>query len=464
MLPEFPATPPMRLRPEQRVYLGLDPADGYTRVWSTGTDSVGVVGPPRYGKTSGIITPALLYWSGPVVCTSTRGDILDFCGDWRRRVATSHGGEVYVYDPFHSEGGTSMRWSPLAGCADASVCYRRVQAMTATVGQGVTDGEHWRAGAAMLLRGLFHAAALAQLPLAEVRRWLARQETRQPADLIRNHAAGLATATAWADDLEAVQLVGERERGSFYSLARNCLEAAAEPRVLDSCSDTDLDLDHFLATCSTLFVVGPSHYQQVVAPMIVGLVDAVAQRAAERAALQGGRLDPPLLLALDEVANIAPLRNLPSLVSEGGGRGIITLWAAQSLAQLRARYGADEQQAILTATTAKLIYGGMSNDADLRNISAWAGERAEAMVSHYGGGLPWLPTPEPLGGVSSPTEMAGQQSVSPMYRPVLPVEEIQQLPPHQAWLWWQSEPPLRVETRPAGLVEEYRQVSGWSRR
>lgn len=143
MTATFEPVPPVRLRPEHRVYLGLDPNDGYKRVWSGRSDSVGVVGPPRYGKTSGIILPALLYWDGPVVCTSTRGDILRFCGDWRRRVAAEHGGTVHVYDPFGSEGLGALRWSPLADCADPGVCYRRVQAMTAVAGTGISDGEDW---------------------------------------------------------------------------------------------------------------------------------------------------------------------------------------------------------------------------------------------------------------------------------------------------------------------------------
>jgi type IV secretory pathway TraG/TraD family ATPase VirD4 len=455
MTETFAPIPPVELTPRHRVYLGLDPNDGYKRVWSSPSDSVGVVGPPRYGKTSGIIIPTLLHWAGPVVSTTTRGDILRFCGD-RRRGLAAPGGDVHVYDPFDSEGFGTTRWSPLAGCADPSVCFRRVQGMTGAAG-GLSDGEHWRSGAALILRALFHAAALADASMSEVRRWLATQETRRPAQILRDHRT---VAAGWADDLESTQLLGDRERGSFYSVARNCLEATAEPRVLDSCSAVDLDIDRFLATRSSLFIVGPSHYQAAVAPMIVGLVDSIAQRAAELASAQGGRLRDPLLLALDEVANIAPLPSLPALVSEGGGRGVITLWAAQSLAQLRARYGADEQQAILTATTAKIIYGGMSNEADLRNVSSWGGDLRRTDVTTYGGGRGAFAVPErPAVIRTDPTQ---QYSLSPAYRPALPVEAIQRMPPHNAWLWWRSEPPLHVETRPAGLIEEYQRVSGYT--
>ena len=464
MVAEPVPLPAFQVVPRHQVYLGLDPQDGHRPCWSATEDSVGVVGPPRYGKSSGVIIPAIMSWDGPVVATSTRGDLLRFCGAWRHRIAAARGGGVWTYDPFASEPGVSgMRWSPLSGCTDPSVCYRRVAAMTAVVAHGISEGEHWRAGAAVILRAVFHAAALSGQGLVDVRRWLAAQDTREPADILRRADT---LARSWADDLQAVERIGDRERGSFYSVARNCLDATAEPKVLASTASSDLDLDLFLRTSSTLFIVGPSHYQEVAAPMIVGLVDSIAQRAAELAALAPeGRLDPPLLLALDEVANIAPLRSLPALVSEGGGRGIVTLWAAQSFAQLRRRYGTDEQQAILTATTAKLIFGGMSNGADLRDISGWAGELREPQVTYYGSGAGTrdiMRSPAQPGGLVSQDETGQTHAVGGMYRPRLPVEAIQQLPPLYAWLFYRSDQPLLVETRPAGLMEPFAALAGYT--
>lgn len=302
---------------------------------------------------------------------------------------------------------------------------------------------------------------------AKVRQWLARQEVRDPVAILRLSDS---PGAMWADDLEAVALLGDRERGSFYSVARSTLEATAEPTVLASCAVNDLDIDVFLDTCSSLFIIGPSHQQQAIAPLLVGLVDSIAQRAAERAARQGGRLDPPLLLALDEIANIAPLQSLPSLVSEGGGRGIITMWAAQSLAQLRARYGEDQQAAILAATTAKLIYGGMSNGRDLADISSWTGEERESSVTYLPGANPTSGGTWPAAGnwPSAATRVSGhqqaglQQSVGSIYRPALPVNAIQMLPPFHAWLFYRSEHPLQVETRPAGLINEYTTIKGFT--
>src|SRR5262249_46190726 len=83
-----PVTAQFTVEPRRQVYLGLDPNDGHKRCWAGPEDSVGIVGPPRYGKTSGLIVPALMGWDGPAVVTSTRGDLLAFCGGWRQRLAS----------------------------------------------------------------------------------------------------------------------------------------------------------------------------------------------------------------------------------------------------------------------------------------------------------------------------------------------------------------------------------------
>lgn len=456
--------PPFRVVPRPHVFLGWDAANNHEKCWSQPEDSVGIVGPPRYGKSSGLVVPSMLWWGGPVVSTSTRGDLLGFTGNWRRSIARHYGGDIHVYDPFGSEyPGLSMHWSPLADCADPSVCYRRVAAMTAVTGKGMQDGDHWRNGAASILRAYFHAAALEGLPITYVRRWLAKQDLRDAAAILRMSNS---PAAMWADDLDAVEFLGDQERGSFYSTARNTLEALSEPKALESCSRTDLDIDTFLRTWSSLFIIGPSHQQKAAAPLIAGLVDSIAHRASEVAAQQGGRLDPPLLLALDEVANIAPIESLPSLVSEGGGRGIVTLWATQSLAQLRVRYGEEQQAAILAATTAKLIFGGLSNGRDLADISAWAGEERQTQVTYSAGQGGQPATSQQAGdtgGIGGNRRAVGrEQQVSSFMYPALPVNAIQMLPPLHAWLFYRSDKPLKVETRPAGAIPEYQQLRGFT--
>jgi hypothetical protein len=206
------------------------------------------------------------------------------------------------------------------------------------------------------------------------------------------------------------------------------MQATQDPVVLESCSTNDLDVLQFLLTSSTLYVVGPSHKQKAIAPLISGLVDSIAQEATDLAAkYETGRLKHPLLLALDEVANIAPLDSLQSLISEGRGRRILTLWATQDLAQLRDRYGPEKAKAIIGATKALVLFGGVKNEDTLKELSVLGGEELITIhgVSNTREGLfGWKPT----------------RSETEQYRMVVNEGDLRQLPDKHAALFYANKP------------------------
>ncbi len=100
-----------------------------------------------------------------------------------------------------------------------------------------------------------------------------------------------------------------------------------------------------------------------------------ARRLAARSA--GARLDPPLLLALDEIGNLAPLPSLPTLMAEGGGTGITTMPVLQSLAQARTKWSDNAAGTIWDSSIVKIVLGGGSNSRDLHDLSTLIGDRDE---------------------------------------------------------------------------------------
>jgi type IV secretory pathway TraG/TraD family ATPase VirD4 len=87
-----------------------------------------------------------------------------------------------------------------------------------------------------------------------------------------------------------------------------------------------------ITTNGTLYVVSPSRIQEELAPLIAALLDALCAQAIDLAITSAnGRLERPLLLALDEVANIAPIRSLPRLLSEGIQQGIVPVLGVQDM-------------------------------------------------------------------------------------------------------------------------------------
>lgn len=114
------------------------------------------------------------------------------------------------------------------------------------------------------------------------------------------------------------------------------------------------------------------------APLVAAFVEDITETARALAARSpGARLDPPLLLALDEIANLTPLPSLPQLMAEGGGSGITTLAVLQSLAQARNRWGEHAADAIWDAATVKLVLGGLAKYRDLDDVARLLGERDE---------------------------------------------------------------------------------------
>ena len=74
------------------IYLGLDQAGGWRA--ARRERAVMLLGPPRSGKTSGVIVPALVSHAGAVVSTSTKPDVLAATAGARSRL-----GKVWEFDP-----------------------------------------------------------------------------------------------------------------------------------------------------------------------------------------------------------------------------------------------------------------------------------------------------------------------------------------------------------------------------
>jgi type IV secretory pathway TraG/TraD family ATPase VirD4 len=140
-------------------------------------------------------------------------------------------------------------------------------------------------------------------------------------------------------------------------------------------------LREFLLAGGTCYLMADQRRASTLAPMMAAFADDLIQAAKSIADEQpGGRLDPPLGCFLDEVANIAPLPQLPALMSFAGGTGIFVVAVLQSMAQARSRWGNDGAEMLWSAATVKLILGGLAG-GDLREISELAGDYQETVLS-----------------------------------------------------------------------------------
>ncbi|MGO9249002.1 MAG: type IV secretory system conjugative DNA transfer family protein [Solirubrobacteraceae bacterium] len=377
-VPAPPAEPedPWIARPDAASIAGTHVWAGQTTagVLHTPADCAAiVVGPPKAGKTRKVIAPTLACWDGPALVTSTKGDVLQSAAH-RARL-----GPVAVYDPTGSLGcpEVSVGFSPLSRCEtwDGAVEVAAALLSPASADESVRHGEHFAIAARALLAPLFHAAALSDGGIDQARGWLGRSEFSEPAEILRGQGATIAL-----EELSGVaaQAVGDY-RTSVLGTAQVALAWASRVAVRASTDSTltpQLDLGELIAQQGTLYVVSPSRIQEELAPLIAALLDGLCAHAIDLAITSPtGRLEHPLLLALDEVANIAPIRSLPRLLSEGIQQGIVPVLGLQDMSQARARWGEHETATMWSTPALRLVLAGVADPYTAQLVSDACGEQ-----------------------------------------------------------------------------------------
>jgi type IV secretory pathway TraG/TraD family ATPase VirD4 len=353
------------------TYLGTT----YRGPWRLAGPERGVLllGPPRSGKSSAVIVPSVIAHRGPVVSTSTKPDVLRATVTARCRI-----GIVWGFDPTGSHQGFhgfELRWSPVAASRswDGALLTARAMVFGAGVGAGTTESTHWTKRASALLAPLLHAAALGEQDIGTVVDWVLRHELDQPGINLSNAGADLAAGV-----LVGLQNTEARERSSIFSAAADALDAYTSHAALKAAANPNFDADKFVRSADTIYIHAPAEQQQLAAPLVCGLISEI--RSATYRAHHQGALPARVLFALDEVANIAPLAELPAIAAEGGGQGLQLLAALQDLSQARARWGS-EADGFLTLFGSKLLLPGIADTKTLEAVSVALGEYDRQVTS-----------------------------------------------------------------------------------
>ena len=381
-----------RPRPEEIGYL-LGRSRG-REIWASVEDSILVIGPPRSGKGLHLVINAILDAPGAVVTTSTRPD--NITATLRAR---QERGPVAVFDPQRLTAGLAdvpavgVRWSPIRGCEEPLTAMIRAAGLSSSTGLssgGVESGGFWEGKTRSALQALLHAAALERLSTRTLFEWsLAPSAAADAVGILSSHPAA---AKGWADSLQSMISSDPRTRDSIWMAVAQALASLADPRVLDAVNpdaDEEFDPAAFLTSNGTIYLLATGAGSGASWPLVAAFIEDLTETARRLAAASpGSRLDPPLLLALDEIGNLAPLPSLPVLMAEGGGTGITTMPVLQSLSQARSKWGEHAASTIWDASIVKVILGGASASKDLQELAVLIGEREEiadtVTISDYG--------------------------------------------------------------------------------
>ena len=180
----------------------------------------------------------------------------------------------------------------------------------------------------------------------------------------------------------------DRQRSSIYTTVETILEPFADGTV--GPGDTGrarlIDPGPLVEASNTLYLCAPAHDQRRVTPLFVSVVRQVIEYVYDQVTRTHVPLDPPLLVVLDEAANIAPLADLDALASTAAGHGVqlVTVW--HDLAQITARFG-PRATTVVNNHRAKLFLSGISDPSTLDYASHLIGEEEVTLPAVTHGGL-----------------------------------------------------------------------------
>jgi len=333
--------------------------------------SVIVMGPTQTGKTTGFAVPAILEWDGPVIAASVKNDLVKDTFKWRRTQ-----GEVWLFDPTRSTGfdyeDVRAGWSPLSQAIDWSGA-RKVSSWLCkankSAGSNLSDGDFWFSAAEKMMSPYLFAAAVGGKDMSTILRWIDTQEEREVMSILQR--AGVPEAmTAF----EANMKRDERTKSSIFTTAETIIDAYNDPLVCESAANPTIFPSELLnGGKNTLYICAPSHEQERLQSVFTAVVSQMKSAAYELAGKQNRPIDPPLLLCIDEAANIAPLSDLDAIASTAAGIGIQLVTIFQDMAQIEARYK-EKARTVVNNHRAKVVLSGISDTGTLEYVSKLCGE------------------------------------------------------------------------------------------
>jgi type IV secretion system protein VirD4 len=383
------------------------------------SQSVLVFGPTQSHKTTGFAVPAILGWQGPVVAASVKVDLVEHTAAHRATL-----GRIQCFDPTGVTGRSATAWSPLPASRTWPGA-RRAAATLTEVGRtqvgSMSDGDFWYSTASRMLAPLLFAAATSARDMADIVHWVATGEEAEVLELLTR--AGVPEAVDAARSSFGKE---ERQRSSIVTTLETLLEPFAGSAPWGA---PQLDAGELLAGSDTLYLCAPAHDQRRLTPLFVGVLRTVLDRAYDQVARTGRPLDPPLLLVLDEAANIAPVPDLDSLAATAAGHGIqlVTVW--HDLAQISARFG-PRATTVVNNHRAKLFLSGISDPSTLDYASHLIGDEEVHLDATTAGG-----------------RSGSSTTRSPAARRLAPPDALRRVPPGSGVLVYRDLPPARLRLR-----------------
>ncbi|RAS59547.1 type IV secretory pathway TraG/TraD family ATPase VirD4 [Lentzea atacamensis] len=350
----------------------------------------GTLAPTQSGKSRRDLAHKAIAAPGALLCSTTKPDLLEFSA--LLRAERFPDAPVKIIDvtgtvPWPAK----AQWWPMQGCSDIQVAYRRASTMVEAASAGLAgvggNDKVFRDRAKVVLQSYFLAAAVHRRGVDDLVRWATSKPVDQePVRLLRE--AGF---DDYARNLRSeIGMVAETSDAVWLSV-RRVIEPFMDPAIRELCSPApgnDLDVEDFLARRGSLYLIAGQHQAAQAAPILTALVEQWLTTAQEMALhTPHRRLAPPATAILDEITNATPVPQVPDIVSDSAGRGVLIHWGAQTVAALEDAFGTQRTRQLLDNTTTLSVWGGIKDRTTLEWVSLLSGHHERRRYQEQSDGL-----------------------------------------------------------------------------
>ena len=357
------------LAPTSDYAVRLGRAQYGRRAYARGEDQTLILAPQRVGK-SGLLADRILSHRGPLLATTTRGDLYQITA-----AARSLMGPVEVFNPAAVAGiASTFAWDMLEPCRDVVMAHRMAGWLTGGSAGRANHGnlEWFEQKGDVALSALLWAAAVGGYSITDVFRW----------NQLDGHEAALQVLATYPGASREMLSVARRvfEPNRTADSVRATIELSLSWAMIPGLRDAvtpgrgrGFDLDRFLDHNGSVYLVASGDEDSPLTPLFRAFASWLHWSAGLAGTLTpAGRLSMPLLEALDELAVICPV-DLPAMLADSAGKGILIVAVAHSRSQLAQRWGDHGAETIWALTGTKILLPGISDAKTLNDVSDLCG-------------------------------------------------------------------------------------------
>ena len=403
-----------------------------------GQQGVALAAPPRAGKGTGVVVPNALNWPGSLVCLDMKRENWIITAGFRAR----SGQACYLFDPF-AEDGRTARWNPFSYVSTDPRRrlndLQRIAEMLYPDPPGVDP--FWTASARSLFLGialyLFETPSLPSTIGEVLRQGMASDDEgfgQHWKRLIEGRNSGTRPLSSQCvrslyDVIDLAPVTASSIRKTFTSR----LDLWLNPILDAATAESDFDLRELRKTPMSIYVgVNPDDRHRLRPVLNLFFQQAIGLQTRELPE-RNAALKYQLMMLLDEFTALGHIPIIAESISYLPGYNVRVVLVIQTPAQLREVYGIHNAETMLKSLAARIVFAP-KDFPDAREISDELGFTT----------VPSKTVSSPLGAAFDPRgQRSRSQSVSLQRRALLLPQEVKELGPEKAIVFYEGLRPIR---------------------